>query len=126
MKADRNKEIIELRRSGMAQTKIGKMYGISRQRVDQICKGTKPITKHDPCHSGKTARALRLECVFPNIRRFMIDNKLVESTFGELLGLSQNTVSTWLTGKAAPRKDTIDKILEITNMTYEEAFRRAE
>ena len=49
---------------------------------------------------------------------------MLSAKFAKLLGCGSSTVGKYLSGKAQPNKQIIDKILEITGMTYEEAFKQ--
>lgn len=60
--------------------------------------------------------------VYPNIRRELIECNLSFTYFSKMAGMSNATLINALTGKAAPVKTTIDKILSVLSMTYEEAF----
>jgi hypothetical protein len=40
----RNKEILELRNKGVSYVKIGKIFGISKQRVEQIVLALRAMT----------------------------------------------------------------------------------
>ena len=88
-------------------------FGVTRERIRQIT----------PPKGAKTYGKRRYEkCIYPNIASWLIKNKYCYSRFAEAIGATSMTAQRWLTGKASPSKKSIDRILEVTGMTYEEAF----
>ena len=63
---------------------------------------------------------------FPNITRWMRANGMNQIRFAELLGISNTSLSYILRGINDPKLFTINAVLRVTGMTFEEAFREAE
>lgn len=59
---------------------------------------------------------------YPNIRAWMIQNRVSEGNFAAMLGVCQATVSALLNGKNVPSKRIVDSVLKTTGLTYEQAF----
>lgn len=88
----RRDEIIELRKSGLSYAKIGRRFGISRERVRQIFKGE--TTREKPDLRSKTM--LRVGEV------------------ASLLGLHVITVRRWEKGTCKPSPLALLRIDELT------------
>ena len=104
--------------SGMTVKEVAAKYGVSPQNIYHLCdlRGV----KH---HRTITEK----ECVYPNIRKWMNDNKVSRGQFIRMMGMSYHTTNLvrlreTLNGSAMPRKDYIDSMLKTTGMTYEELF----
>lgn len=61
--------------------------------------------------------------IFPAIGEFMNAEGLTLEDIAEHTGVSYNTAHRYLAGKRDPSKSFIDCMLDLTGMTYEEAFR---
>lgn len=59
---------------------------------------------------------------YPNIRKWMIENRVSERRFANMTGICQSTISFILNGKKRPSMASINKVLKATGMTFEEAF----
>ena len=95
---------------------LGERYGISRQRVDQLYRS----------YQERNERWIKRtrKIVYPNIRKFLIENQLTFIDFAALTEINYNTVFNVLTGRNQPSRYTIQGILRATRMTYEEAFKK--
>ncbi len=108
------------REAGKSVTEIAKMYGVSSQTVSQaIAKIRKGYFKHYTEES----------CVYPNLRKWLNDNRVTRSEFMRRMGMPPSSVnsariSSYFRGRVYPTKATIDKFLEVTGLTYEEFFQR--
>jgi transcriptional regulator with XRE-family HTH domain len=60
--------------------------------------------------------------VYPGIAQWLYENRCTYAKLAELIGAPQASVSRWMNGVHKPNKPTIDKILKVTGMTYEQAF----
>lgn len=113
--------MIEMHEKGMNYTDIGKEFGLSRQRVYQLigggCKnhfqGIKPEN-----------------CVYEEIRKYLIENKISIAEFSRRIYGDNHSehrlrLVRVLKGSDA-HKSVIDRILIVTGLTYEQAFKRSE
>lgn len=108
------------RMAGMTYAAIAKKYGVSRQAVNMAC------AKYTPGHFKEITNE---RCVYPYLRKWINENKVVTSEFIRRLGLLPVTrnygrVYRYLSGKGYPTKPVIDKILAVTGLTYEQLFFR--
>lgn len=106
------------RDKGLSHQEIADKYGVSRQTVSQAC------AKHSPGHFKPYTPK---QVVYPNLRRWLNENKVSRSEFARRLGNigygnSYCTLSGWLRGDHFPHKQVIDKILAVTGLTYEELW----
>lgn len=111
-------EKIALRDKGLTYKQIAACLGISYQAVSQSLATYEPRRFH---------HITEKQCVYPGVRRWMNENKVTFAEFIRRHGKTlheQNyaTLKSVLNGSTDPRKSTIDKILCITGMSYEEAF----
>ena len=111
-------EKMALRDKGMTYQQIADHLGISYQAVAQT------LTKYSPSHFRIVKPS---GCAYTNIRNWMNANKVGMSEFVRRCGLgnsysNKNRMTGYLKGKSDPPKRTIDKILSVTGLTYEEAF----
>lgn len=106
------------REKGLTYQQIADKYGVSRQTVGQACGKANP--KRFQFHGED-------KVIYPNLRNWMNDNKVsslemlrrmgfeaAPATYTKLRGI--------LRGKFNPRKNWIDGLLSVTEMTYEELF----
>lgn len=106
------------RAKGLTYTEIGAKYGVSYQAVAQVC------GKIAPSHfKPYTAE----EVVYPNLRRWLNENKIARSEFARRLGNIPSSnytgyISEWFRGRKYPIKTTIDKIIAVTGLSYEKLF----
>lgn len=110
--------MFKMRMKGYTLEEIGKEYGVTRERVRQILKDAT---------SGRTNNVRgRKGIVYPNISKWLRDNNLSIKEFSVLLGYAHTNNSDklrrLLKGKQQFKMNEILKILEITKMTFEEAF----
>lgn len=116
-RSERTLAIIKERESGMSCSEIGKKYGISKQRVQQIS-GTNRGNYFAPIKES--------QCIYPNLRNWMNDNKIARAEFLRRMGYQSCPRNiTKLSGVmlgANMRKDYIDVMLKVTGLTYEELF----
>ena len=117
----RNAQMIADRESGMTYQQIGEKHGVSRQYVGNICGRCTPYKFRYVTENG---------CVYPNLRKWMNDNKVTRTEFVRRLGLINSPnhysmrVRDYMTGRCDPPKWMIDRMLDATNLTYEQLFYR--
>lgn len=116
--SDRTKQMVMDREAGMTCRAIAEKHGVSWQRVQAV------VGKYSPAHFQYVTEA---GCIYPNLRRWMNDNKVSRSELVRQMGLEaypKNIVnlSSVIVGKTSPRKAYIDRMLRATGMTYETLF----
>ena len=112
-------EYLELRAQGKTCREIAELYGVTTQAVSQV------IAQNG---TGIGFRAFNeTACIYPNLRRWLNENKVSRQQLARLIGLvsyhySANRVAGWLKGETDPPKWAIDKLLQLTGLTYEKLF----
>jgi transcriptional regulator with XRE-family HTH domain len=114
----RRQRILDDRDAGMTQREIAERYGVSRQYVSQVCSKYNPIRFKVITKTG---------CIYPNWRRWINEEKCSRGELLRRMNLvpeSENytRLSCYMRGELSPRKYVIDKLLDITGMTYEKMF----
>ena len=109
------------RRAGLTYREIAEKYGVSHQAVSQSCYSRGPRARF----KSYTPK----EVVYPYWREWFNENRVTRRAFAEMLGISpkgsnMGTIAHWLRGQTFPQKKSIDKILSITGLTYEQLFAR--
>lgn len=109
-------QMYEMHLEGYTLQEIANQFGISKQRVAQIL---------PPMKQGYRAAQTEMlnKIVYPNIREWMRKNAVTMRMLVDLCGSEYPTIYRMLHNeKYNARRCTIDKILSVTGMTYEEAF----
>ena len=111
-------QMANMRDSGKTYQEIAEKFNISKQRVYQIIGSNGPKFFRHITATG---------CIYNGVRQWMNDNKvsITEMTrrlYGNYSPVNFNRVRNKLNGSASITKKYIDKILEITGLTYEVAF----
>jgi hypothetical protein len=118
----RTKQYLILREQGLTYRDIAARLGVSYQAVAQVCakQGDAQFRKIKP--DG---------CVYPVLRNWMNENRVSRQELyrrmhdGEpCIGKAPYVIRDRLTGRSLWRMDEIDRLLDVTGMTYEELFRR--
>lgn len=109
----------EERAKGLTYKQIAEKYGVSKQNVAQCC--SQDNAKHFHFWTEKM-------CVYPNVRNWLNKNKITKSELIRRMGIrvhanTNAVVGGYLNGSHYPSKQTIDKLLSITGLTYEEFFK---
>lgn len=104
-------EAYYMRLEGCTLQEIADTFGVTRQAII----GFIPNVSNKYENSAKS-------CIYPNISRWMIKNKHTYSSFAKIACVSDLALRNALHGKSEPTKITIDAILRITGLTYEDAF----
>lgn len=113
----KRKQMQMLRDQGMKYKEIAEKIGVSSQYVSMVC------GKCDPAYFQYVDES----CIYPNLRKWMNDNKITRREFLRRMGLMPYTgnyerFGSYLRGTNYPRKQYIDKMLKVTGMTYETMF----
>lgn len=117
MTIDQKVEAYRMRLDGHTLEEVADHFGVTKQRIQQII----PPVKNS-CHRKRAYKA----CVYPAISRWLYENRYSYTSFAKLIGVSFASVRRWFSDGGKMEKSSIDKILEVTGLTYEEAFRRSE
>lgn len=112
MTVDEKVEAYKMRLEGASFAEIGKHFGVSRQFIQQIL----PVSEKNRIEMSANS------CVYKNISKWMIQNGISYSKLAKYSGLSPSGVHKFLTGKGSVNKTSIDKLLDVLQMSYEEAF----
>ena len=118
---DKREIFIAEHNGGMTMREIATKHGLSHQRVHQIIGGKTKNVKN-------WFKEITPEmCIYPNLRNWMNDNRITRAELcRRIWGYTQTNlhmrVSAYLTGETAPHKNTIDKLIEVTGLSYEELF----
>lgn len=99
---------IECRRRGMTYQAIADLYGISKQAVHEAIQGRKNRSIHVKPQS----------VVFPGLRKWMCENHVFIKDLETKTGLRLRSALS--IGRINNAK--VNAILEVTELTYEEAF----
>lgn len=115
----RRKEALALRNEGKTYQEIGEIMGISKQRVHHLI-GQENIHLFREITPEK--------CAFVGLRDWMNSNKvcvaeLTRRLYGHSNPNQQKYVRERIANKSNFQKDFIDKVLQLTGLTYESAFK---
>lgn len=94
--------------TGKTYREIAEAYGVSWQAV------------HFACTSNVTKRPRT--CLWPHLADWMEDNEVGVVELAEKTETSRQTMYAWFSGKSNPHKVWIDKVLEVTGLSYEYLF----
>lgn len=114
MTVEQKVEAYRMRLEGATLRECAEKFGVSREYIRQI---TPPVETHP-----RRRRAYD-SCIYPNIKEWMYQNRYSYYAFSKILDCSPASVYNVLMGKSSPNKKLIDKILDATGMSYEEAFK---
>ena len=116
--SDRTKQMILDREAGMTCMAIAEKHGVSYQRVQAV------VGKYNPAYFQRIQESA---CIYPNLRRWMNDNKVGKRELLRRMGMEAypracQDLSIVMAGRKSPRKAYIDRMLQATGLTYEEMF----
>lgn len=105
-------EAFRMRLEGCTLQEIGNRYGVTRAYIHQVL------------GCGITGRKYATACIYPGIARWMSENEMNGCQFNKKLGIFSRSSLLYdrLEGKTQFKVDEIKRILEMTGMTFEEAF----
>lgn len=119
-KEERNQEIFRLYEAGKTYQEIADKFDITKQRVYYIV--YRFLNPEDTEERMEQVEKV----IYPNIRRWLIDNRKSIKGLSELVNPNVDSpvaLSRLLTDKTVRGNiGTIQRILEVTGMTFEEAF----
>ena len=99
---------------GLTYEAIGNILGISKQAVHQAA--YPPDNKND---GFRVSTVLKIKYI--GLRNWLVANRMNTSELERQCGVSRLGAS--LIGKCEPSKKSIDAILRVTGLTYEECFK---
>ena len=105
-------EIYSMLLDGATYTECASKFGVSRQYVHQLF--SRPI--------GCSVERRIEKYKYKNLVKWIYDNGYKLSTFPVAINISVSNFNNLMSGHHDPSKKVIDKILDVTGMTYEEAF----
>lgn len=117
------KQIIQDRQSGMTCKQVAERHGISVQYVSMITSGC--------CGTDDFKTVTPQRCIYPNLRRWMNENKCGVPELVGRMYLSRESANVAklrriLRGETIPTKDWIDSLIDVTGLTYERLFSEKE
>lgn len=104
-------DALEMLLEGASYSDVARKYSLSRERIRQMFS---PIMQRD--------MRKRSFSIYPNFTSWLREKNLSYHKFAEMTGVSGQHISHVMTGKGNPSKNWIDRVLEVTGMTYEECF----
>lgn len=102
--------IRKMHEQGLTYEQIGDVLGITKQAVHQASMATDGVREK-----------LIQEIPYVGLRNWMLDNRISFRVLSDMCGRSLNNKS--LRGEVGINKKSIDAILRITGLTYEECFK---
>jgi transcriptional regulator with XRE-family HTH domain len=117
-KGEKFKIYREERKNGLTYQQIADKYGVSKQTVGQACR-TYNANMYRPVTPKR--------CIYVNLRNWMNKNKVGTVELTRRLGVegagrNEYQMRNLLLGAFQPRKPHIDRLIEITGLTYEQLF----
>lgn len=108
----------KLRDQGMTYKQIAQEMGVSKSYIGQLLGG------YDPYHFQYISKE---GCIYPGLRKWMNDNKVCRTELVRRMGknawsYSVSAMTSMMMGRTMPTKYSIDAILRVTGMTYEQCF----
>lgn len=106
-------EAYAMRLDGLSLQEIADHFGVSKQYIQQMLP-TEQLRSRRRNFIRKPA--------YPNLEAWLFKRGISNKDFAEMLEVSAGKVGRIVSGEQGISKSTIDKILAVTGMTYEEAF----
>lgn len=113
MTVDEKVEAYRMLLNGSTYQEISDKFGVTRQRIQQLIPGV----------STKRKAAIN-SCVYKGISRWMQEKRYGYNDLAKMASISYQNLYMMMTGKTSLSKRSIDKILDATSLTYEEAFQK--
>ena len=111
-------DMVNMRSNGCTLQQIADKYGVSRQFVQQSILNFK---KRD----GKLREIPLYDCIYPNLKKWMIENEITLTELSEMVGLnsaSTNSITSRLNGVRDFKISEVKTILEESGKTFEYMF----
>lgn len=121
MKASKER-YLELRNQGYGFNEIAKICGVSRQAVyasvNDYHRRPKRGKRNKPYITG-----IENQVIYVNIADYLIDNDLSVSALACKCGVYPYTMLKAMRGEMELRKSSIDALIKVTGLTYENLFK---
>lgn len=120
LQAEKRAEIIAGYEAGEKNAKrLAEIYGVTYTQAKSIIER---YAREKNVEQGMVA-------LYPNIEKWRIENGMSHSALARVCGVCPTNMTNIIYGRGCdnsrgPTKMVIDRILEVTGLTYEEAFRR--
>ena len=110
--------------SGLSIAEIARKHGVSHQAVSQAISN-----KYGKRRTPRFQKWTEEKCIYGNLRKWLNDNEIGITKFLIMFckddsyspGNATNLYD-WFSGKRNPSKSSIDRLLQITGMSYEQLF----
>lgn len=112
-------EAYRMRLDGATLQQVADIFGVTKEYIRQIT----PAGQRSRYRSADERYA---HCVYPAIAQWMHDNRFSYKRLANEIGVAPATLYGGLSGARHVAKYTIDGVLAVTGMTYEEAFAKKE
>lgn len=112
MTKENKAEAFRMRSEGCTLQEIGDRFGVTRAYIHQIL------------NDEMGMRAFKISCVYPGLEKWMRDHKMPPARLRREMGVFSRTerLCSRLDGSTQFKINEIKIILEITGMTFDEAF----
>jgi len=112
MTQEQKLEIVRLRMERKTYAQIGAIMGVSKQRIHQVMENIVP----------RGNRAKRANWIYPAFAKWVREEGTTATALAKEIGVEPATFTAWMTGANDIRLRYINKLLDYTGMTFEEAF----
>lgn len=106
-------EMFKMRVEGVPLVEIGEKYGVSKQAVQQMLGGI----IHTPREASR-------KCAYPSLKKWCADHEMSFRQLAIKAHITPQSIYGKLSGLVGFSQGQIDRILALTGLTYEEAFKR--
>lgn len=106
-------EALQMLLNGATYAEVGRKYMLSTETIRKMFANIL---------DGGTRRYSRVECIYQGLGEWCKKNGYTAHSLGKKLGVGNGVMNKAFREEGCLRKDNIDKILELTGMTYEECF----
>ena len=106
-------EALQMLLNGATYAEVGRKYMLSTETIRKMFINI--LDRGTRSHS-------RVECIYQGLGDWCEKNGYTAHSLGKNLGVSNGVMHKAFREEVYLRKDNIDKILELTGMTYEECF----
>lgn len=103
-------EIYRMRLEGASLQECADRFGVTKQYISQI-------------GVVRGRASFGVTCLYPGLKRWMAEHECSNKEFADRCGVSVGCLTGVITKRHAPSKPVIDRILDVTGLTYEEAFK---